>query len=107
MDAQKPSADMQTGSSSRSAHLPAKRWKPTAGHLQILETFYQGHKAHVATQEKIRYLHGMLLPYGDVESHSVFYWLNNRRARDKERKRLFPAVPEAAPPGSSQERHQG
>ncbi|KAK7251996.1 hypothetical protein RIF29_35654 [Crotalaria pallida] len=71
--------DMQ--SSQRSS-----RWSPTPVQLLVLEELYrQGTKT--PTSEQIQQIASQLRQFGKIEGKNVFYWFQNHKARERQKRR--------------------
>lgn len=66
--------------------LVSSRWKPTAEQLQALEEMYRcGTKTPSAQQ--IQQIAAKLRRFGEIEGKNVFYWFQNHKARERQKKR--------------------
>ncbi|XP_062003389.1 protein WUSCHEL-like [Rosa rugosa] len=76
-DGQQPaSADSQRSS----------RWNPTPEQLRFLEELYE-HGLKTPTAQQIRQVTARLRHFGKLEGKNVFYWFQNHRARERQKRR--------------------
>ncbi|GJN01430.1 hypothetical protein PR202_ga18696 [Eleusine coracana subsp. coracana] len=64
------------------------RWTPTAEQLRILKELYYGCGVRSPTAEQIQRITAMLRQHGKIEGKNVFYWFQNHKARERQKKRL-------------------
>lgn len=68
------------------APLVSSRWNPTPEQLQALEEMYRrGTKTPSA--EQIQQIAAKLRRFGKIEGKNVFYWFQNHKARERQKKR--------------------
>lgn len=64
----------------------SSRWNPTPEQLQTLEELYrQGTRTPSA--EQIQHITAQLRRYGKIEGKNVFYWFQNHKARERQKRR--------------------
>ncbi|EPS60227.1 hypothetical protein M569_14576, partial [Genlisea aurea] len=66
--------------------LMSTRWSPTPEQLQSLEEMYR-HGVRTPSAEQIQQIVAKLRRFGRIEGKNVFYWFQNHKAREKQRKR--------------------
>ncbi|XP_073286542.1 uncharacterized protein [Primulina huaijiensis] len=66
--------------------LVSTRWNPTPEQLQVLEEMYR-RGIRTPTAEQIRQIAGRLRRFGKIEGKNVFYWFQNHKARERQKKR--------------------
>ncbi|XP_028759055.1 WUSCHEL-related homeobox 6-like [Neltuma alba] len=77
----------------------SSRWSPTPAQLLYLEQVYrQGTKTPTAQQ--IQVIASQLRRFGKIEAKNVFYWFQNHKARERQKRRRC-ADMEISPPPSS------
>lgn len=65
---------------------PSSRWSPTPVQLLVLEELYrQGMKTPSA--EQIQQIASQLRQFGKIEGKNVFYWFQNHKARERQKRR--------------------
>ncbi|CAA0831256.1 WUSCHEL-related homeobox 1 [Striga hermonthica] len=66
--------------------LVSTRWNPTPEQLQALEEMYkQG--TRTPTADQIQQIASRLRRFGKIEGKNVFYWFQNHKARERQKKR--------------------
>lgn len=65
--------------------LVSTRWNPTPEQLQVLEEMYRL-GIRTPTAEQIRQTAGRLRRFGKIEGKNVFYWFQNHKARERQKK---------------------
>ncbi|CAA0832963.1 WUSCHEL-related homeobox 1 [Striga hermonthica] len=77
--------------SNNMAPLVSSRWNPTSEQVQALEEMYrQGIKTPSAQQ--IQQITAKLKKFGRIEGKNVFYWFQNHKARERQKKRRLQAA---------------
>ncbi|GER49135.1 WUSCHEL-related homeobox [Striga asiatica] len=77
--------------SNNMAPLVSSRWNPTSEQVQALEEMYrQGIKTPSAQQ--IQQITAKLKKFGKIEGKNVFYWFQNHKARERQKKRRLLAA---------------
>lgn len=74
------------------------RWTPTSDQIRILKELYYTHGIRSPTAEQIQKIAAQLRQYGKIEGKNVFYWFQNHKARERQKKRFTPTVPPPQPP---------
>ncbi|GLJ55420.1 hypothetical protein SUGI_1189870 [Cryptomeria japonica] len=67
------------------------RWNPTAEQLRILRELYSTIGIRSPTADQIQRIVWKLSRYGKIEGKNVFYWFQNHKARERQKKRLAAA----------------
>ncbi|XP_057765923.1 WUSCHEL-related homeobox 6-like [Salvia miltiorrhiza] len=70
----------------REAPLVSTRWNPTPEQLQALEEMYR-RGIRTPTAEQIQQIAAKLRRFGKIEGKNVFYWFQNHKARERQKKR--------------------
>ncbi|XP_062003391.1 protein WUSCHEL-like [Rosa rugosa] len=71
---------------SSAASQRSSRWNPTPEQLRVLEELY-GHGLKTPTAQQIRQVTVRLQHFGKIEYKNVFYWFQNHRARERQKRR--------------------
>ena len=66
---------------------PSTRWCPTPEQLMILEDMYRG-GLRTPNASQIQQITAHLACYGRIEGKNVFYWFQNHKARERQKRRL-------------------
>lgn len=83
--------DGGNGSSSKSSFLcrqSTTRWIPTTDQIRILKDLYYNNGIRSPSAEQIQRISGRLRQYGKIEGKNVFYWFQNHKARERQKKRF-------------------
>ncbi|KAI8538216.1 hypothetical protein RHMOL_Rhmol09G0085400 [Rhododendron molle] len=64
----------------------SSRWNPTPEQLRALEDMYEG-GTRTPTADQIKLIAGMLRRFGKIEGKNVFYWFQNHKARERQKRR--------------------
>ncbi|KAJ1693238.1 hypothetical protein LUZ63_009936 [Rhynchospora breviuscula] len=64
------------------------RWIPTSEQIRILRDLYYNCGMRSPNSEEIQRISAMLRQYGKIEGKNVFYWFQNHKARERQKKRL-------------------
>ncbi|XP_042001157.1 WUSCHEL-related homeobox 1-like isoform X2 [Salvia splendens] len=64
----------------------SSRWNPTPEQLQTLEELYR-RGTRTPTAEQIQHITTELRRYGKIEGKNVFYWFQNHKARERQKRR--------------------
>ncbi|XP_031493304.1 WUSCHEL-related homeobox 1-like isoform X2 [Nymphaea colorata] len=64
----------------------SSRWSPTAEQLRWLEDLYR-RGIRTPTAEQIQYITAQLRRFGKIEGKNVFYWFQNHKARERQKRR--------------------
>nr|ATY46638.1 WUSCHEL-related homeobox 5 [Cunninghamia lanceolata] len=62
------------------------RWNPTADQVTILKELYRS-GMRTPTAEQIQQISSQLRRYGKIEGKNVFYWFQNHKARERQKRR--------------------
>ncbi|CAN4083421.1 unnamed protein product [Withania somnifera] len=68
------------------------RWTPTSDQIRILKELYYNNGVRSPTAEQIQRISAKLRQYGKIEGKNVFYWFQNHKARERQKKRLIAAA---------------
>ncbi|KAL1536825.1 protein WUSCHEL-like [Salvia divinorum] len=77
------------------------RWTPTTDQIRILKDLYYNNGVRSPTAEQIQRISAKLRQYGKIEGKNVFYWFQNHKARERQKKRFTADIPMHRPPSSS------
>ncbi|KAL1553662.1 WUSCHEL-related homeobox 3-like [Salvia divinorum] len=66
--------------------LVSTRWNPTPEQLQALEEMYR-RGVRTPSAEQIQQIAAKLRRFGKIEGKNVFYWFQNHKARERQKKR--------------------
>ena len=64
----------------------SSRWNPTPEQLQTLEELYR-RGTRTPSAEQIQHITTELRRYGKIEGKNVFYWFQNHKARERQKRR--------------------
>ncbi|KAK6127636.1 hypothetical protein DH2020_038615 [Rehmannia glutinosa] len=64
----------------------SSRWNPTPEQLQTLEELYR-RGTRTPSAEQIQQITSQLRRYGKIEGKNVFYWFQNHKARERQKRR--------------------
>ncbi|KAJ4837643.1 hypothetical protein Tsubulata_032326, partial [Turnera subulata] len=64
------------------------RWTPTADQIRILKDLYYNNGVRSPSAEQIQRISARLRQYGKIEGKNVFYWFQNHKARERQKKRF-------------------
>ncbi|KAI4387319.1 hypothetical protein MLD38_005161 [Melastoma candidum] len=64
------------------------RWTPTAEQIRILRDLYYNYGVRSPNAEQIQRISARLRQFGKIEGKNVFYWFQNHKARERQKKRL-------------------
>lgn len=73
------------------APMVTTRWSPTPEQLHALKEMYR-RGIRTPTPEQIHQIAAKLRRYGRIEGKNVFYWFQNHKARERQRRRRMAAV---------------
>jgi hypothetical protein len=76
------------GASSPACRPTGARWTPTQEQVKILKELYYGCGIRSPNPEQIQRIAARLRQFGRIEGKNVFYWFQNRKARERHKKRL-------------------
>ncbi|BAT99984.1 protein WUSCHEL [Vigna umbellata] len=78
------------------------RWTPTTDQIRILKDLYYNNGIRSPSAEQIQRISARLRQYGKIEGKNVFYWFQNHKARERQKKRFTSDnVPMQRPPAPS------
>lgn len=66
--------------------VASSRWNPTPEQLQALEELYR-RGVRTPSAEQIQHITAQLRRYGKIEGKNVFYWFQNHKARERQKRR--------------------
>ncbi|KAJ9540941.1 hypothetical protein OSB04_027447 [Centaurea solstitialis] len=82
------------------------RWTPTSDQIRILKELYYNNGIRSPTADQIQRIAAQLRQYGKIEGKNVFYWFQNHKARERQKKRFTPTtIPPPPPPSSTHHHH--
>lgn len=64
------------------------RWTPTTDQIRILKDLYYNNGVRSPSAEQIQRISARLRQYGKIEGKNVFYWFQNHKARERQKKRF-------------------
>ncbi|XP_065854917.1 protein WUSCHEL [Euphorbia lathyris] len=64
------------------------RWTPTPDQIRILKDLYYNRGVRSPNGEQIQSISSTLRQYGKIEGKNVFYWFQNHKARERQKKRF-------------------
>lgn len=64
----------------------SSRWNPTPEQLRALEELYR-HGTRTPSADQIQQITAQLRRYGKIEGKNVFYWFQNHKARERQKRR--------------------
>ncbi|GKC58577.1 WUSCHEL-related homeobox 1 [Tanacetum coccineum] len=64
----------------------SSRWNPTPEQLQTLEELYR-RGTRTPSAEEIQHITAQLRRFGKIEGKNVFYWFQNHKARERQKRR--------------------
>jgi len=65
------------------------RWAPTTEQIKLLKELYYINGVRSPTADQIQTICARLRRYGKIEGKNVFYWFQNHKARERQKKRLI------------------
>ncbi|XP_062186056.1 WUSCHEL-related homeobox 1-like [Phragmites australis] len=77
-----------SGSSGAVCRPSGSRWTPTPEQIKILKELYYGCGIRSPNSEQIQRITALLRQHGKIEGKNVFYWFQNRKARERLKRRL-------------------
>ncbi|KAL3591944.1 hypothetical protein D5086_010584 [Populus alba] len=69
------------------------RWTPTTDQIRILKELYYIKGVRSPNGAEIQQISARLRKYGKIEGKNVFYWFQNHKARERQKKRFTNDVP--------------
>ncbi|KAL8472420.1 hypothetical protein ACS0TY_029577 [Phlomoides rotata] len=88
MEAQQNEQDQGGKSSSFLCRQSSTRWTPTTDQIRILKDLYYNNGVRSPSAEQIQRISAKLRQYGKIEGKNVFYWFQNHKARERQKKRF-------------------
>lgn len=88
---QQPHDQENNTSSSKSSYVcrqGSTRWAPTSDQVRILKELYYNNGVRSPSAEQIQRISARLRQYGKIEGKNVFYWFQNHKARERQKKRF-------------------
>ncbi|XP_045814051.1 protein WUSCHEL [Trifolium pratense] len=79
------------GSSGKGGYMSRQsstRWTPTTDQIRILKDLYYTNGIRSPSAEQIQRISARLRQYGKIEGKNVFYWFQNHKARERQKKRF-------------------
>lgn len=67
-------------------HIGSSRWNPTPEQLMALEEMYR-RGVRTPSAEEIKLIAAKLRQFGKIEGKNVFYWFQNHKARERQKRR--------------------
>ncbi|XP_059639721.1 protein WUSCHEL-like [Cornus florida] len=106
---QQPNDHQEGGGGSKSTFLcrqSSTRWTPTTDQIRILKELYYNNGVRSPSAEQIQRISARLRQYGKIEGKNVFYWFQNHKARERQKKRFttdhhhhnIPCIQQQRPP---------
>lgn len=77
------------------------RWTPTSDQIRILKDLYYNNGVRSPSAEQIQRISARLRQYGKIEGKNVFYWFQNHKARERQKKRFTSDNIQRPPPTSA------
>ncbi|KAG7026743.1 Protein WUSCHEL, partial [Cucurbita argyrosperma subsp. argyrosperma] len=92
MDHQKAAAQgSEEGSNGKGGFVcrqSSTRWTPTTDQIRILKELYYNNGVRSPSADQIQRISARLRQYGKIEGKNVFYWFQNHKARERQKKRF-------------------
>ncbi|RVX12458.1 WUSCHEL-related homeobox 1 [Vitis vinifera] len=79
-------SDQQRKTDFNTQPFGSSRWNPTPEQLQALEELYR-RGTRTPTAEQIQQIAAQLRLFGKIEGKNVFYWFQNHKARERQKRR--------------------
>lgn len=89
METHQPNDETKSSSSAFICRPSSTRWTPTPEQIRILKDLYYNNGVRSPTAEQIQKISSRLRQYGKIEGKNVFYWFQNHKARERQKKRLL------------------
>ncbi|KAE8685963.1 Protein WUSCHEL [Hibiscus syriacus] len=83
--------DSSSGGSGKGSFLcrqSSTRWTPTTDQIRILKDLYYSNGVRSPNADQIQRISARLRQYGKIEGKNVFYWFQNHKARERQKKRF-------------------
>lgn len=91
---QQPNDDNSSGAKGNFlCRQSSTRWTPTTDQIRILKDLYYNSGVRSPSAEQIQRISARLRQYGKIEGKNVFYWFQNHKARERQKKRFTTDVP--------------
>ncbi|CAI9753607.1 unnamed protein product [Fraxinus pennsylvanica] len=85
----------------------SSRWNPTPEQLQTLEELYR-RGIRTPSAEQIQLITSQLRRYGKIEGKNVFYWFQNHKARERQkRRRRYKSISHEQPHNNGKRKESG
>ncbi|KZV21729.1 WUSCHEL-related homeobox 1 [Dorcoceras hygrometricum] len=81
-----PTEQNKRDTSSTQQVVVSSRWNPTPEQLRTLEELYR-RGTRTPSAEQIQHITAQLRRYGKIEGKNVFYWFQNHKARERQKRR--------------------
>lgn len=91
----------KSGSGGYTCRQTSTRWTPTTEQIKILKDLYYNHGVRSPTADQIQKITARLSKYGKIEGKNVFYWFQNHKARERQKKRFNGTTMTTTPTSSS------
>ncbi|XWS45543.1 hypothetical protein CRYUN_Cryun15aG0145500 [Craigia yunnanensis] len=86
---QHPNEDSSSsGKGSFLCRQSSTRWTPTTDQIRILKDLYYNNGVRSPSADQIQRISTRLRQYGKIEGKNVFYWFQNHKARERQKKRF-------------------
>ncbi|KAI4327724.1 hypothetical protein L6164_020150 [Bauhinia variegata] len=92
-----PNEDGGSGKGGFLCRQSSTRWTPTTDQIRILKDLYYNNGVRSPSAEQIQRISARLRQYGKIEGKNVFYWFQNHKARERQKKRFTSDVPMQRP----------
>lgn len=90
---QQPNEDGGSSKGSFLCRQSSTRWTPTTDQIRILKDLYYNNGVRSPTADQIQRISARLRQYGKIEGKNVFYWFQNHKARERQKKRFTADMP--------------
>ncbi|KAJ9703698.1 hypothetical protein PVL29_005126 [Vitis rotundifolia] len=90
---QQPNEDSGSSKGSFLCRQSSTRWTPTTDQIRILKDLYYNNGVRSPSAEQIQRISARLRQYGKIEGKNVFYWFQNHKARERQKKRFTTDMP--------------
>ncbi|CAA7055215.1 unnamed protein product [Microthlaspi erraticum] len=91
----------KSGSGGYTCRQTSTRWTPTTEQIRILKDLYYNNGVRSPTADQIQKISATLRQYGKIEGKNVFYWFQNHKARERQKKRFNGTTMTTTPTSSS------
>ncbi|KAL7099149.1 hypothetical protein ACP275_09G064800 [Erythranthe tilingii] len=78
--------ELNNGGTTKQQVVVSTRWNPTLEQIQTLEELYR-RGTRTPSAEEIQHITAQLRRYGKIEGKNVFYWFQNHKARERQKRR--------------------